>query len=306
MLNWCIIGSGDVVNRLVDNSLNIRGVSKVSAIISSDIIQAKILAKKLNIEKVLINTQKNVKKIQQDSEINSIYIATPPNSHFLYIKKFCKFKKNIVCEKPLVKSFSELIKLKKIIRKYKFNLLTCFYRRYLDRFLYIKQLLDNKIIGKIFYFNIRYFHNEKNHPTANIVNREIPWRFKKKISGGGNIMDMGIHSLDLVDFLMGDIEIVNGLSHNNKKIYDVEDTTSINLKLKNGILGQGSWCSVASKKEDFFEIFGLNGSLKFSANYGEDENLIINKNSKVKKIKLPYNLPLHKNMMSKFNSYNHQ
>ena len=93
MLNWCIIGSGDVVNRLVDNSLNIRGVSKVSAIISSDIIQAKILAKKLNIEKVLINTQKNVKKIQQDSEINSIYIATPPNSHFLYIKKFCKFKK---------------------------------------------------------------------------------------------------------------------------------------------------------------------------------------------------------------------
>ena len=92
MLNWCIIGSGDVVNRLVDNSLNIRGVSKVSAIISSDIIQAKILAKKLNIEKVLINTQKNVKKIQQDSEINSIYIHTSKFTFFIY-KKFCKFKK---------------------------------------------------------------------------------------------------------------------------------------------------------------------------------------------------------------------
>ena len=138
MLNWCIIGSGDVVNRLVANSLNISRTSKVSVIISNDVNQAKILAKKLNIKKVLINTQKNVKKIQRDNDINSIYIATPPDKHYLYIEKFCKFKKNIVCEKPLVKSFNELIKLKKIIKKYRFNLLTCFYRRYLDRFLYIK------------------------------------------------------------------------------------------------------------------------------------------------------------------------
>ena len=77
-----------------------------------------------------------------------------------------------------------------------------FYRRYLDRFLFIKKILSKKIIGKVIYFNIRYFHNEKNHPTAKIKNKIIPWRFIRKISGGGNIMDMGIHSIDLIDFLL--------------------------------------------------------------------------------------------------------
>ena len=300
MLNWCIIGSGDVVNRLVKNSLNLKEASKVVAILSDDLKQAKKLAAKIGAEKVFLNTKTNIRKIQYNDKINSIYIATPPNSHLSFINHFCKFKKNIVCEKPLVKSSKELKKLKQLIKKYKFNLLTCFYRRYLDRFLYIKKLLNKKIIGKIVYFNIRYFHNEKNHPTASIKSKKIPWRFKKKISGGGNIMDMGIHSIDLVSFLMGEIKNVYGLNHNNKKIYDVEDSTIINLKLNNGILGQGSWCSVAPEKQDFFEIFGLNGSLKFSANFGEDEYLYIYKNSKLKKIKLPYNVPLHKNMMRKF------
>ena len=55
MLNWCIIGSGDVVNRLVVDSLNIKNKSKVVAIISNDFEQAKTLAKKVNINKVYLN-----------------------------------------------------------------------------------------------------------------------------------------------------------------------------------------------------------------------------------------------------------
>ena len=300
MLNWCIIGSGDVVNRLVVDSLNIKNKSKVVAIISNDFEQAKTLAKKVNINKVYLNLAKNKKKIKEDNNINSIYIATPPNSHFYYIKYFCKNKKNIICEKPLVKKLSELKKLDKLRKSYKFNLLTCFYRRYLDRFLFIKKILSKKIIGKVIYFNIRYFHNEKNHPTAKIKNKIIPWRFIRKISGGGNIMDMGIHSIDLIDFLLGEIDKVYAFNQNYKRIYDVEDTTILNIRLKNGILGQGSWSSVSNDKQDFFEIYGLDGSIKFSSNYNEDENIYIKKNSKIKKIKFPYNLPLHKNMMKKF------
>ena len=113
-------------------------------------------------------------------------------------------------------------------------------------------------------------------------------------------MDMGIHSIDLISFLLNEIKNVSGYNNNNKKIYDVEDGTIVNFKLKDGTLGQGSWCSVAPKKQDFFEIYGTNGSLKFSQNFKEDENLYIYRSNKVRKIKLKYNLPLHKNMMEKF------
>jgi len=300
MLNWCIIGSGDVVSRLLQKSLNYQKISKVTSILSDDLLQAKIVANKLGIKKIYLNTKNNIKKIQNDKNINSIYIATPPNFHFFYIKTFCRFKKNIICEKPLVKNLSELKKLILVKKKYKFNLLTCFYRRHLDRFKYIKKILKKNIIGRIVYFDIRFFHNQNNHPTAKIKQQIIPWRFKKRISGGGNIMDMGIHSLDLVEFLIDEIKSVTGFNSNIKRIYDVEETSIINLQLKNGIIGQGSWCSLSPKKEDFFKIYGLEGYIKFSTNFGEDEYLYIYKNSIVKKIRLPYNQPLHKNMMRDF------
>ena len=180
MLKWCIIGSGDVVNRLVNKSLNIKKKSKVISILSDNEIQGKKLAKKIGAESYYRNTKKNMYKLLNDKNINSIYIATPPKFHYKYIEFFCKRKKNIICEKPLVIKSDELNKLNKLKERYKFNLLTCFYRRYLSRFLYIKKILDKKIIGKIIYFNIRYFHNEKNHPTANLKGKNIPWRFKKK------------------------------------------------------------------------------------------------------------------------------
>ena len=300
MLKWCVVGSGDVVNRLVNNSLNIKNKSKVITIISNNKIQGELLTKKINAENFLIKSKKNLNYLLNNEKINSVYIATPPKFHFEYIKFFSKTKKNIICEKPLVIKLNHLKQIIKLKKKYKFNLLTCFYRRHLDRFLYIKRILDKKVIGKIVYFNIRYFHNEKNHPTANILKENIPWRFKKKISGGGNIVDMGIHSIDLINFFMNDIKYVSGYTNNNKKIYNVEDSTIVNFKLRNGITGQGSWCSVASHKQDAFEIYGTKGFIKFSTNYNEDENLYIFKNGKTKKIKLSYNLPLHKNMMRSF------
>lgn len=300
MLKWCIIGSGDVVDRLVGNSLNIKNNSKVISIISDNTKQARNVAKKINVREIYLNTSKNIKKIQNDKNINSIYIATPPNHHFYYINKFCKFKKNIICEKPLVKNKKEITNIKKLTKKYKFNLLTCFYRRYLDRFIYIKKLIQKNTIGKIIFFETRYFHNHNNHPTAKIKNKVIPWRFKKEISGGGNIMDMGIHSLDLIDFLIGEIDAVSSFNNNYKKIFNVEDTTVINLKLKNGIIGLGSWCSISPDKEDYFKIYGLKGTIKFSTNFSEDNNLYISINNKIKKVRLHYNLPLHKKMMENF------
>ena len=199
MLNWCIIGSGDVVKRLVKDSLAIKNKSKIECILSDNLNQANNFAKKYNIKNVLLKSEKNINKIINNDDINSIYIATPPNSHLFYISKFCKTKKNIVCEKPLVTDKKNFVKLKTLLKNYKFNLFTCFYRRYLEKFVLIKKLLNKKILGKILYFDIKYFHDEKSHPTAKIIKgKPIPWRFVKKISGGGNVIDMGVHAIDLV------------------------------------------------------------------------------------------------------------
>ena len=118
MLKWCVVGSGDVVNRLVNNSLNIKNKSKVITIISNNKIQGELLTKKINAENFLIKSKKNLNYLLNNEKINSVYIATPPKFHFEYIKFFSKTKKNIICEKPLViklNHLKQIIKLKKNI-----------------------------------------------------------------------------------------------------------------------------------------------------------------------------------------------
>lgn len=301
MLNWAIIGSGDVVQRLVDNSLFVKNKSSVVCVVSDNYSQAHQYGKKHKIKSIYANTAKNLNKILNDQNINSIYIATPPNSHFFYINFFCKKKINIVCEKPLVINEFDIKKLEKLFTKYKFNLFTCFYRRYLERFLYVKKIIEKKIIGKIIYFDIKFFHSHKNHPTHNIVKgKPLPWRFVKKISGGGNVVDMGVHALDMIEYILGEIEDLNAIKSNNMKLYKVEDVCIINFKLKNKILGQSSWCSVSDEKVDRFSVYGNNGSIHFSMNLGENEFIEIKKNGKTKIENIKMTQPLHRNMFKNF------
>lgn len=300
MLNWCIIGSGDVVQRLLKKSIEKKNKSTLKYILSKDINSAKKYAENFENVQVLESSLKNIKLIQNNKLINSIYIATPPNSHYYYIEKLSN-KKNIICEKPLFINKKEIKNFKRLIKTKKFNFYTCFYRRYLERFLFVKKILKQKKIGKILYFDIKYFHNEKNHPTANIIrNKPIPWRFVKNVSGGGNIFDMGAHSIDLINFMIGEIKSVSAFKKNQMNFYNVEDINIVNFELKNKILGQASWCSTSPFKVDKFIIYGRKGTINFTMNFGEEDHVVIKLKNKIVKKKIKMKMPLHNNMFNYF------
>ena len=296
MLYWAIIGSGDVVNRLVRKSFLIPKKSKVKYVFSKNFAEAKKLVKKYKLGKAV----KDLNIVIKDKDVNSIYIATPPNFHYNYIKKFAAAKKNIFCEKPLVIKRKHINSVKKICEKNRISLVTSFYRRYLKRFNYIRKLLVGGKIGKIVYFRVTLTHSVDRHPTAPInINKlnktNIPWRFRKSESGGGNFIDMGSHAIDLIAFLLDDIKKVYCLKKNYTKYYDVEDTLIINIKLNNGIIGQGVWSSVTKKNIDNFEIFGTKGYIKFSMSFSNLVEVLVGKKRFIKSI--PFEKPFYKNIV---------
>ena len=295
MLKWGIIGCGDVVQRLVQNSLQVKNKSKIVNVMSKDISLAKRFAKKYDIN----NFTNSSDEIIEDSNINCIYIACPPYKHFEYIKKSSINKKQILCEKPLVINNKELNEIIKLCNKNKTSLFATYYRRHLKRYLTVKKLINDNTIGKIIFFKINYFHSPKSHPTAPLLNsnkKNLPWRFIHKYSGGGNLIDMGTHSIDMVDFLIGEIKDINSYPRNFANLYDVEDTVLINFELKNSILGQGLWCSISNQDEDSFEIFGTKGKIKFSMSHSDE--IIISKNKNKKRLIVPFEKPFHKPMLN--------
>jgi len=293
ILNWAIIGSGDVVSRLVKNSFNTR-YSKVKYVLSKEINLAKKVCTKYDYG---ISTN-NIKRILDDNQVNCVYIATPPDSHYKYIKLFAKKKMNILCEKPIVLKEKHLNEIYSLIKKHKISFYGCFYRREQRRFKYIKKLLKNNIIGKVLSFDYKLHHSLKSHPTAPITNKKnIPWRFNKKISGGGNFLDMGLHVLDFLLDIFGDYKDFQKLDHKSYKIYNVEDSFILNLKFKSGVLGQCAWHSNVSETKDLIKVYGEKGIIEFSFNF--NDKITIYKDNKIKKKLIKLSDPAHKPIVTK-------
>ena len=291
-LYWAIIGSGDVVQRLVKNSFKYKNYSEPVIVISNNLNEAKSFSKKYNIK----NYSNRISDIKKFSQINCVYIATPPHAHYKYINILSNLKMNLLCEKPLVMNYKELSSVTKLIKKNKINLVTCYYRRHLKRFKFIKSLLLKKKIGKILFFRTSLIHTPLSHPVAPVKKRtKTPWRFIKNFSGGGNFVDMGTHAIDMIDYLLGAIKNVKAYKSNQQGLYKVEDTMIVNFSLENGIIGQGTWCSVASENEDKFEIYGSKGSISFSMNKNPVVNLKIK--NKIHKKRFIFEKPHHKNII---------
>jgi len=301
MLNWIVIGSGDVVNRLVKNSLNTKS-SKVSYVFSKDYNQSKKIAKKYNYGSAI----RDIGIALKDKKINCAYIATPPNDHFYYINLLAKNKINILCEKPLVLKKNDLKKIKSICTKNKVSFYGSFYRREQERFKYVKKLLNKNLVGNPIAFDYKMHHSLETHPTAPIFKsmkkKKIPWRFSQKVSGGGNFLDMGLHVLDFLMDIFGNIEKYQYIKNKSKKYYDVEESFILNLMFKNGIIGQGSWHSTISKKEDIMNIYGTKGTIEFSFNFNNKVILRIGNKTIIKNIKFitPPNKPIIKKVIKIF------
>ena len=129
-----------------------------------------------------------------------------------------------------------------------------------------KEIFDSKLIGKLMFIRGIYGHGGR-------PGMENEWRSSKELCGGGELLDQGVHLIDLSVWFAGDIESVFGKVTTKYWNINVEDNvfmilqsiTDINIQL------QASWTNWKNTFQ--FEIFGSNGYLKINGlggSYGEE------------------------------------
>ena len=208
--------------------------------------------------------------LMRDPEVDAIYIATPPGSHKALALMACQLGKPAYIEKPMARNHAECMEIHQAFEASGLPLFVAYYRRRLPRFLAVKQMLEEGMLGGI--TSIDYTYSRPPLPLA----VELPWRLRAEDSGGGLFLDVGCHVLDLIDYLFGPILIDKAAAINRSHLYDVEDRVSIAFTTRAAVAGRGEWDFRAAAREDSLVITGERGCLALTV-FG-DEPLRLTRN----------------------------
>lgn len=175
----------------------------------------------------------SVEEMLKDPAIHVVHICTPNAFHAELAIAALRSGKHVFCEKPMAVSLKEAKQMAQEAEKQKRSLTVCANHRFRPESLYLKELCRQKALGEIYY------------AKASILRRRgVPaWGqfLQKEVQGGGALVDVGVHALDLCLWLLEDDPPVAVTGH----VYDRlgKQTSAANP--------YGSWTPEQFHVEDF-------------------------------------------------------
>ena len=258
-IKWGFIGCGEVTEKKSGPAFSLVENSMVVAVMSRSEDKARSYAQRHGIKRWYTDPQ----ALLDDSEVNAVYIATPPSTHATFAIMAMKSGKPVYVEKPMAANYEDCCRINRISLTTGMPCFVAYYRRYLEYFMRVKQLVSNGEIGNVINVQIRFAVPPRD---LDYNSRNLPWRVHADIAGGGYFYDLAPHQIDLLQEMFGPIIEAEGYTANRGGLYETEDSVSACFRFSNGVPGSGSWCVVAheSAKEDCIQIIGDKGSISFS------------------------------------------
>ena len=214
-------------------------------------------------------------KILQMDELDAVSVATPNFLHAPVSIAALKAGKDVLCEKPLAMNSKEAREMLKVKNKTGRRLAVNFNNRFRPETQFLRNYIQEGNLGKIYYARTVWNRRQGIPPGAKT------WFTDKEKSGGGPLIDLGVHRIDLALWLLGyphvlsvsglaNYELGQRIAKERKTKYDVEDFATALIRLEGNIVLhlECSWISFTQKREDMStQILGTLGGV-------EDRNLL--------------------------------
>lgn len=248
-INIGILGGGRIAEHHIKA---IKSIKKFKLVCLSDLSRKKT---KYYADKYKINTYDHyVKMLEKEKEVDIVVIMSPSGMHFEHsIQIIKKFKKHIILEKPPCMNKYQISHLYDLAKKFKIKIFPVFQNRHNKCIVKTKELIKKKQLGSIRLVNLslrwcrpqRYYNLSK-------------WRGTFSHDGGA-LTNQGIHYIDLLRHLFGEIKTVKCLMKTYGAKIEVEDSAVAILEFKNGALGSLE-ITTAARPKDYEAIISAVGS----------------------------------------------
>jgi predicted dehydrogenase len=254
MLNWIVIGIGDIANRRVIPAIQADPRSRLYGLVTRD-------PQKAAPYNALVWT--SLDEALTDTAVNAVYVATPVFLHAPQTIQSLRAGKHVLCEKPMAMNEAEARSMVQAAHDAERILGVAYYRRTYPKLHRAKQLLDGVAIGKPVVAELTS-HGWFDGKSLDGKETGRSWLIDPAQAGGGPLYDIGSHRIDVLNFLFGQPLRVSAHSSNVVHRYAVEDNATVMIDYAGGVRGIVDVRWHSKVKRDECRIRGTDGEIELS------------------------------------------
>lgn len=267
IIHWGILGAGKIADRQMAPAIQLAKGQRLAAVMGRDAARTQAFADKHGADRVYTH----VEALLADDQINAVYVATPPYLHAEQTIRAAEQGKHVLCEKPLAMTSVQAQTMIDACRANGVRLTVCYYQRYNARHQQIKRLVADGAVGQVTSVRINFSDYFPPQPGF--------WHHDPAISGGGSLMDLGVHCIDLVRYLCGNVIEVCALVDTLAVTSKVEDTATLLLRLAGGahavVTAHWSTANYAPEQANALEICGTAGAIHAAPIQAKDSSGVL-------------------------------
>jgi predicted dehydrogenase len=204
-MRFCVVGAG-VIGKLRAQSVGSNPKTSLVGVVDPDEGRAQRVAGTARV-------YGDWADIVASDEVDCVIVSTPVQFHEAICVAALSNGKHVLCEKPLSNSLESCRAMLDCARSHGRTLACGLNMRYYPSFKYAKAVIDEGRIGRLDHVRVFGGHD-------GLANFRADWMYKGELSGGGAMMDVGIHMTDLARFVLGEVAEVYGVVGSN--IWNVE------------------------------------------------------------------------------------
>jgi 1,5-anhydro-D-fructose reductase (1,5-anhydro-D-mannitol-forming) len=245
MLNWIVVGIGDISIRCVIPAIHAEPRSRLYGFVTRDAAKAAGFDARV---------WTSLDEALSDSAVEAVYVATPVFLHAPQTIASLRAGKHVLCEKPMAMNEAEARGMLDAEAASGKTLGVAYYRRSYPKVQRAKQLLESGAIGQPLLAELTshgWFDGKD----------ERSWLTDPAKAGGGPLYDIGSHRIDVLNFLFGQPRRVSGHLSNAVHHYRVEDNATVMIDYDGGVRGIVDVRWNSRVKRDECRIRGTDGEM---------------------------------------------
>ncbi len=255
MLNWLVIGIGDITTRRVIPAIHGEPRSRLYGVVTRDKTKAKDIA---------AHVWTNLEDALADPQIGAVYVATPVALHAPQTIAALHAGKHVLCEKPAAKNYADASKMVQVARETGKTLGVAYYRRMYPKVQRTRQLIEEGAIGK------PVLAEANHHSELPAKGAFRAWLLDPELAGGGPLFDVASHRIDVFNYLFGKPVRVTAQLSNAVHRMAVEDNATVLIEYESGVRGLVDVRWHSKIERDQFRIIGTAGEINLDPLSGPD------------------------------------